>query len=109
MIGDILMGILGTAFLVGACMQFRCRGPVWSTEYVAASPKDRRRMQTKQEYYWSAVSCLYIGILFWLTLILTLTSIKGFLYAIFVLSVFLFLHILYGIYRAVRKSTIRKK
>lgn len=108
MMGEILMGIMGIAFLVGAIMQFRCTGPVWSTEYMSASPKEKKKMQTKQEYYWSALGCLYIGILFLLSLIYSLTQIKGFLYVIFVFAFLLFLHILYGIYRAVRKSTRRK-
>lgn len=108
MMGEILMGIMGTAFLVGAFMQFRCTGPVWSAEYISASARDRKKMQTKQEYYWSALGCLYIGVLFLLSLIYSLTQLKVFLYVIFVFSAFLFLHIIYGIYRAIIKSTRRK-
>lgn len=108
MMVEILMGIMGAAFLAGAVMQFRCTGPIWSAEYMSASPREKKKMQTKQEYYWSALNCLYIGILFLLTLVYTLTQLKGFLYVLFVFSAFLFLHIIYGIYRAVRKSTRRK-
>ncbi|MDO4275494.1 MAG: hypothetical protein Q4D16_17640 [Eubacteriales bacterium] len=108
MIGEILTGILGVGFLTGAVMQFRCKGPIWSTEYIASTPKERKKLRTRQEYYWTAIACLWIGLLFLLTLIYTLTEIKGFLYAVFVLSAFLFLHILYGIYRAAKKSTMRE-
>lgn len=107
MIGDILLGIMGAAFLVGAVMQFRCTGPVWTAEYIAASPKDRKKMQNRQEYYWSAMGCLFIGVLFLLSLVYSLTNLKAFLYVIFVFSAFLFLHIIYGVYRAVKKSTKR--
>lgn len=108
MAGDILMGILGVVFLIGAVMQFRCTGPVWSTEYFAASPKEKRALQTKEEYFWSAIGCLLIGILFLLSLVYTLTELKAFLYIIWGFSAFLFLHIIYGIYRAVHKSTLRR-
>lgn len=108
MIGEILTGILGVAFLAGAVMQFRCRGPIWSAEYIASTPKERKKIATRQEYYWSAIACLWIGLLFLLTLVYSLTEIKGFLYAVFVLAVFLFIHILIGFYRAILKSTERE-
>ena len=109
MIGEVLTGIMGVAFLAGAVMQFRCKGPIWSAEYLAADAAGRRKMQTKQEYICSAIGCMYIGILFLLTMIYTLTEIRGFLYVIFGFSGLLFLHIVYGIFHAVEKSRSKEE
>lgn len=109
MLGEIMIGILGLFFLTGAIMQFQCKGPVWSAEYVAASPENRKKMRTRQEYYWTGAACLWIGLLFILTMIYSLSQVTIFLYILFGLSFVLFVHILYGIFRAIRKSTHRDR
>lgn len=107
MIGEILAGILGVVFLAGAFMQYRCTGPLWSLEYIAASDTEKKKMRKASDYYWYATACLLIGLSFILTMIYCLTELKGFLYVVFVLAAFLFLLIIYGIIRAMKKSTER--
>ena len=107
MIGEILAGILGVVFLIGAFMQYRCSGPLWSLEYIAASELDKKKMRKTGDYYWSATACLLIGLSFILTMIYCLTELKGFLYVVFVLAALLFLLIIYASVRAMKKSTDR--
>lgn len=108
MVGEILSGILGIIFLIGAGMQFRCKGPVWTLEFIAATPQERKKMQTRKEYFWTAAACLLIGLSFLLNMIYELTELKAFLYIMFVMAGLLFLVIVYNIIRAVKKSTERE-
>lgn len=107
MIASIISGIVGVLFLIGAWMQYRCRGPIWSAEYFASSPKERRRLRTRREYFWSATSCLVIGLALILLMIYGLTEITGFIYGVCVLAVLLFLLLIRASVSAVRKSTKR--
>ncbi|MDO4308868.1 MAG: DUF3784 domain-containing protein [Eubacteriales bacterium] len=107
MIGTILSGIIGVLFLVGAVMQYRCRGPIWSAEYIASSQKERKRLRTKRAYYVSATACLLIGMSLVLLMIYGLTEIIGFIYGVCVLAVLLFVLLILGAVSAVRKSTER--
>lgn len=107
MIASIISGIVGVLFLIGAWMQYRCQGPIWSAEYFASSPKERRRLRTRREYFWSATSCLVIGLALILLMIYGLTEITGFIYSVCVLAVLLFLLLIRASVSAVRKSTKR--
>lgn len=107
MLEEILTGILGVAFLVGAFQQFQCRGPIWSAEYFAASPKERRKLCTRKGYHFSAAACLTIGLSLVFLMIYSLTDLKLFLYVVFLLSALLFLLLIYGAARVVRQSTLR--
>lgn len=107
MIASIISGIVGVLFLIGAWMQYRCRGPIWSAEYFASSPKARKRLRTRREYFWSATSCLVIGLALILLMIYGLTEITGFIYGVCVLAVLLFLLLIRASVSAVRKSTKR--
>lgn len=108
MAGEILSGILGLIFLIGAGMQFRCRGPVWTLEFIASTPSERKKMQNRKEYFLTAAACLLIGLSFLLNTIYSLTGIKIFLYIMFVLAALLFLVIVCSIIRSVRRSTERE-
>lgn len=107
MIRSILSGILGVLFLTGAFRQYRCRGPIWSAEYIASSPKEKKRLRTRQAYYLSATACLLIGISFVLLMIYGLTEISGFVYAVCVLTGLLFLLLIFGCLREIRRSMNR--
>lgn len=102
MLAEILSGILGLVFLVGAFRQYQRQGAVWSAEYFAASPKERKKMRTRQNYYFSATACLVIGLSLVWVMLYSLTDLKLFLYLIFFFSALLFLLLVYGAVRAVR-------
>lgn len=103
--GTILSGILGILFLVAAFRQYRCRGPVWSAEYLASSPKEKKRLRTRRRYYASATACLLIGACLILLMIYHLTELPGFLYSGYVCAGMLFLLLVYGSIRALGRST----
>lgn len=107
MIGTILSGIIGVLFLVGAWRQYLCQGPIWSAEYIASSPKERKRLRTRKAYFWSATSCLVIGLSLILLMVYGLTEIMGFIYGVCGLAVVLFLILIRDCASAVRKSTKR--
>ncbi len=109
MIGTILSGILGILFLTGAVMQYRCRGPVWSAEYLASSPKEKRRLRTRRAYYGSATACLLIGISLILLVLYNLTSIIGIMYAVWVCAGLFFLLLVYGSLVAAGRSQDRRQ
>lgn len=109
MLIEIMTGILGIVFLAGAVMQFRCTGPIWSLEYIAAAELDRKKMRKSEEYYWHSAACFLIGLSFLLVMVYCLTELKGFLYVVFVLAGILFLIIVYGAMRAMHKSTDRSE
>ncbi|MDO4337321.1 MAG: hypothetical protein Q4C91_04435 [Eubacteriales bacterium] len=108
MAGEILSGIVGLIFLCGAVMQFRCRGPIWTLEFIVAAPAERKRMQTRKAYFLTASACLLIGLSFLMNTVYSLTEIKIFLYIMFVLAALLFLVIVYSIIRSVQRSTERE-
>lgn len=109
MLVEILTGILGVVFLAGAFKQFQCRGPIWSAEYFAASPKERKRLCTRKGYYYSASACLAIGLSLVFLMIYSLTDLKIFLYIVFLFSALLFLLLICGAVRAVKQSTLREE
>lgn len=107
MVGTILSGIIGVLFLIGAVMQYRCRGPIWSAEYIASSQKERKRLRKKRTYFWSATCCLMIGLSLILLMLYGLTEITGFMYGVCVPAILLFVLLILGSVSAVRKSTER--
>lgn len=109
MIGTILSGMIGVLFLTGAVMQYRRQGPIWSAEYFASSPREKKRLRTRRTYYWSATACLLIGLSLVLLMIYNLTEIVGFVYAVCVCAVLLFLLLVCGCVRAAGKSTDRRQ
>lgn len=109
MIGTILSGIIGVLFLTGAVMQYRCQGPIWSAEYFASSPKEKKRLRTRRAYYWSATACLLIGLSLILLMIYSLTEMVGFIYAVCVCGVLLLLLLVCGCLRAVRNSADHRR
>lgn len=106
MVQSILCGILGLLFLVGAFRQYRCRGGIWSAEYIAASPKEKKKMRSRRTYYLSATACLLTGLSFALLTVYTLTEMEGFAYAVCVLVVLLFPVLVLGGIGMVRKGMI---
>ena len=106
MVQSILCGILGILFLIGAFRQYRCRGGIWSAEYIAASPKEKKKMRTRRTYYLSATACLLTGLSFALLSVYTLTEIEGFAYAVCVLVFLLFFVLVLGGISMVRKGMI---
>lgn len=109
MIGMILSGIIGVLFLAGAVMQYRCQGPIWSAEYFASSPKEKKRLRTRRAYYWSGTACLLIGLSLVLLMLYNLTEMMGFIYAVCVCAALLFLLLVCGCIRAAVKSTDRRQ
>lgn len=101
---SILSGILGCLFLVGAVMQYRCVGPLWTPEYIASSVKEKKKLKKRQSYYWAATGCLLIGLSFLLVMVYGLTGIPGFAYAVCVLVILLFILLVLGCIRAVRRG-----
>ena len=104
MVMSVLSGILGMLFLVGAIMQYRRKGPVWSTEYIASTVKEKKKLKTRSAYYWSATGCLLIGLSFVLLMVYGLTDILAFAYAVCVLVVLLFVQLVAGCVMAVRNG-----
>ncbi len=109
MIGTILSGALGILFLIAALMQYRCRGPVWSAEYFASSPREKKRLRTRRGYYGSATACLLIGVSLVLSMIYNLTDIPGFLYGVYVCAGLFFLLLVYGSMKAAVRSKSRRQ
>ena len=108
MTATILSGVIGIFFLVGAIMQLRRRGPIWSAEYLSSSVRERKKMRSVRAYRWSGLQCFLIGGAFLLFMIYGLTDLTPFLYAACVLIALLVLCLLRSCVKAVRRSTMRK-
>lgn len=105
MIGAIILAFIAVACLIYSIIAFQEKGPMLTTIYLLANPKQRNNMKTKENYTFVAIVFLMLSIIFFLT------SIGVFFNLTWVLKVMIGLSIILGVYAVAFsiRSEARKK